>query len=353
MRSMKECVLALVLVFIGGPAHALSQHCVATAAELRTALLATAAGDDVEIRMKTGTYAAGGVPFSIALGSNKHLMLSGGWFGVGSTCTLQLRDPELTVLDGGGNGLVAEVGQLGNSQSASGTLTNFSLADGLTTLGGAGCMVVEFDTGAPSLLMDRLHVTGCGQNGGFGGGLHIRNGGAATVVLRNSLFTDNAAPNGGAVALSSTHQQAVTVLVHNTIAGNTAFNSQAGGGVYLVSNAASAGVVELRNNAIVDNSPADLQSSESGPGFTGFNNAYATAAAGKFTETGSVTGDARFMAAGDFRLASDSPLIDAGAALSPDDAASRDYDHRVRVLGAAPDIGAYETDYAVFADSFE
>lgn len=70
-----------------------------------------------------------------------------------------------------------------------------------------------------------------------------------------------------------------------------------------------------------------------------------------FVEQGSnlVGGDPRFVnaAAGDYRLRADSPAVDAGLLSPPGGLGATDLTGGPRVVGAAPDMGAYELDEAV------
>lgn len=356
---MKHSIAATIPIFalIAGPANALTVKCVATAQGLRNALTDTLDGDDLEIRMEMGVYSTAGMQFEISLNSDKELKLSGGW--TSNLCESQQPDAALTVLHGGNTGYVVHLGMVNISSAPSAILSNFTIADGNGNFAPAGGMFANLDHGTPKLLLDRLRFIG-NDNSGPGGALHIQNRSNGVVELRNSLVTGNSASNGGGVLVGSANANAVTLLVNNTITDNHATNQNSSAGGFAIDlTDPSAGLIELRNNAILGNThgatvtPAEAYAYPTSAGFSSLNNAYAVAPSGQVTETGSLIGPAGFVGNSDFRLTQTSPLVDAGAVLSAEDAASLDLDLRARVVGVAVDIGAYEFDTHLFGNGFE
>jgi hypothetical protein len=360
-RHAVALLLACTCLAATPAAHALTVHCVDTSSKLRNALASTFGGDDIEIRMKSGEYLTTGMRFAVTLYGSQHLEMSGGWSGLADTCTLRMRNAGLTDLDAAGTSQVLDVQVHDSAVAPSAYLHNFSISHGAGLNTQAGGLSVFAGAGTPELVFDRLRIIENSNLGGAGtgGGLRIFNNAAAMVLVRNSLVTGNTADINAGINVSSTHAGALTLIVNNTVTGNhaTGAPTSAAGGVGVSYTDTRLGSVELRNNAIVANTaaglPADANGSALSVGFTGINNAYGTPATGKATSIGSVIGDPGFVSASDPRLQPGSRLIDAGAQLSADDAASRDLQFRLRVLGAAADIGANESDWAVFRGGFE
>ena len=193
--------------------------------------------------------------------------------------------------------------------------------------------------GAEESVLSDCTVTGNEAQGSDGGGVYYCTA-TRCLILGNRAYDDGGGSSDG-------------YLVNCLVAGNE--SGYGGGAAYgtldvctVVSNAAShygGGVYDtdyVLNTVIWDNqAPSDPQWSY---GYYA-NCLTAPLPDGAYDGGGNLTGDPLFVnaAAGDYRLAAASPCINAGAldGYAQDDDAV-DLDARPRVLGSAPDIGAYE-----------
>ncbi|MEM7737751.1 MAG: choice-of-anchor Q domain-containing protein [Deinococcota bacterium] len=233
------------------------------------------------------------------------------------------------------------------------TINNLTIQDGGATGNGGGIF------GAGNVIVINSTITN-NRAGSFGGGIYSE----GDVTIINSALTGNDAFLGGGIFNNGT----VTV-VNSLVARNRVFSGLNGGGIYSVGNvtainstvtgneAASGGsgitsfdIVTLSNSLVLGNDPpASTQINVLRAPILN-NSAYGFAA-------GESTGDAFvgltvadvFVAPvavaallGDYRLAVDSPAIDAG---NNADAAgiTTDLDGNARIQGAAVDMGAYES----------
>ena len=112
--------------------------------------------------------------------------------------------------------------------------------------GAQGGLVVSAENGTPTVLIARIVVRACTDNG-----VSIRNSTGANITLRNSLIADNL--GNAAVAVISSVAAANTYLTNNTIVGNTvmygatsgeAFFSGVGGERFAVRLSGATAVVE-------------------------------------------------------------------------------------------------------------
>lgn len=194
---------------------------------------------------------------------------------------------------------------------------------------------------------------------GYGGGIDLGDGTTATIV--NNVIAENAATDsGGGISLGLAGEATPVVITNNTIVGNRAGGEipngfSFGGGVSVYSDA----VVTLRNNAITGNASAF----EGGGVYFFANNLNRVTyesndydgntpddCAG--VSSNSCSGGQHFLpplyfdeAGGDYRLRSDSPLVDlatgTGAPAEDRLGRSRPVDGDLDAV-SAPDIGAYE-----------
>ena len=170
------------------------------------------------------------------------------------------------------------------------------------------------------------------------------------VIIRNNIIAKNFAqgptdPQGGGLWVATTHTGNIN-LIGNTIYNNQYINqANKGGGVYLY----GGGSAYVYNNIIYDNSAtqgADIYF-EDVTNRVGYNNNYSSMY-GTWTDSGgNLDTDPLFVSIqnNDFRLQPTSPMINAGATAvpTPPGFPSTDYAGNPRVMGPAPDIGAYES----------
>jgi hypothetical protein len=339
---------AVLLLLASMPASALTTLCVGTGTELRQAFgTANLTDDNVDIRVRTGTLLAGGTRFEADLRSGFSTQISGGW---NAGCTLQTRDPTLTVLDAGQSSPLLLISD--DSDPASGS---FGISN-LTMTRGQGCLDIGLQFGTRSVVADRLIIRGCSTTGSGGGAdIHVRPTSTATVMLRNSLIVDNQAGTsggGGGVAVDIENAASSVLLTNNTIVGNRGNSSGAVGGVLRQGGPNVAGTLFLRNNVIVGNScinancgtppvPADLRLTVGDNVLS--NNVYQALAGTSFTATGSIiTSQPGFVSTTDFRPRFDSVLRNGGTNLSNIVTGNQDLLFQARLQEGTIDIGAYE-----------
>lgn len=352
------CLAAIALP--SAPAAA-ATFCVSTPAEFRSAIdAAETNGQNNEIRIRTGIYPTGGMPFEFSTSGNFSFTVTGGWSGGPGQCTTQLRNPALTVFDGGGSGQVMRIANINSTASAQLYAGNFALTGGSVQNGGGGCLGIVQNVGSPTMQVDRIIVTGCSNLGGAGtgGGVRISKSGPGTIVLSNSNVYDNTADRGAGVALSSVSGDGFVRVVGNTIVDNINQSGNGGAGLFHTNVGTPNGIIELRNNAILRNSSssgaaADLLIPNGVPGVSAFRNALSVPSQGPLQiDSNFIVAEPRFIGASNYRLNSASPLRNAGAELSPSESVGRDLDFRPRVAEGVPDVGAYES-APVFISGFE
>jgi sugar lactone lactonase YvrE len=242
------------------------------------------------------------------------------------------------VLSGGGTNRLFTVTNGGNL-----TLRGLTLKDGNAGDSFGGAIFNEFGV----VLVDRCTLTG---NTASTGGAIYSSAGAITqaTTLTQCTLTGNTATfagRGGGSAISN--DAGLTSLEHCTLSGNTAPPSAPGG----IVNALGA-VTSVRNSIIAGNTNGDVANFDGGGAFTSLGgNLIGTGnAVGEFSESSDQTGVAAPLLA---PLAGNdgptqtmaplpwSPALDSGiiSALTP----ATDQRGLPRILGNAPDSGAYES----------
>jgi hypothetical protein len=361
-------VPALLLALLASPGESqAATFCVNSATELLAALNTAAGnGENDTIRVKRGIYlgTSGPVAFNYTSNENFSLTLEGGWFGLTSgTCSIRIDDPEGTVIDAGGPRSVMQLAA-GINSGTSFSVRNLTIRGGRGTASGTGfggLQVIGFPL-LGNITIERV-VFRDNYTEGIGGGLRAFTQGVLRVV--NSLFDDNrcdayfCAADVFAAAPTASAGQPRLLFLGNTVVRTGCngpncnlgqVNIQAGFDFptqYVVGNSVFA------QNAGVDFSVAGGNGSG-----TVRNSRWDTLAGTPQTQIGNLPPGTPpgFVdpAGGDFRLRSDSLLVDAGFAFA--DLPAIDLDGTPRQVGSAVDIGAYE--YApdaglIFRNDFE
>jgi hypothetical protein len=213
-----------------------------------------------------------------------------------------------------------------------GTLSNCLITGCSDTGNGAGGGVFLNKGGRLSRCLITGNTLKGGGAAGKGAGVFLNSGGLVENCLINRNTNNSPAPGGGGVYLT-----AGGVLRNCTISDNSFAGSVGGGGVYCN------GGGTLTNCIISFNSTPSSTSSN----WTGSGSKFAyccTMPTNGLTGAGNIAGDPLFVnrAAGNYRLAWDSPCIDAGTNQSWM-AGALDLDGELRILRRAVDIGAYES----------
>jgi len=342
--------------------------CVASSDAL-TAALATAEGngEDNDIRIRVGTYDVPDAGFHIDLFEGRHsLSVAGGFTDEG--CNERTHAASATVLDGRD---VARPLTIDTSRSSgiadpehAITVSGLTFQHGNDAIVGAlkvsdsGPIYGGIITVEGNAFLD--NATGSGVLEGGPALLAATDGpdfaGGTGLFVRNNLFARNTAPNAPAVFVYSNNHIDVS---NNTFVANVSTDATLDERVTFASFTFSG--IDFSNNVFSGNNPDgtpatfDLHATN----VTDLaDNALIATAGTPRSETGTIDADPRFVDAahGNYRLAADSPLIDAGTDAPAGGAAAFDLDGVARIRGAHIDIGAYEFAPAseqVFADGFD
>ena len=372
MKTQSSFVVPALLVLAAifpRESHA-ATLCVGSADAL-TAALATAEanGEDNEIRIRAGVYEAPVAGFHIDLFEGHHsLSVTGGF--TDESCAERTQAASATVLDGRGavRPLTIETSRSsGIADPDHGiTVARLTFQHGRDAIVGAlkisdsgpiygGIITVEgnafLDNGADSGVLEGGPALLAATDGpDFAGGTGL--------FIRNNLFARNIGPNAPAVFVYSDNHADVS---NNTFVDNVATDTTLDERVTFASFTFSG--IDFSNNVFRGNNAAstpatfDLQATNR----TDLSdNAIAAVAGTPRSESGTIAADPRFVDAahGNYRLADDSPLIDAGTDAPAGGAAESDLDGVARLQGAHLDIGAYELGApvsadAIFADGFD
>jgi hypothetical protein len=336
--------------------------CVASSNGLTVALAtAEANSEDNDIRIRVGAYDAPDAGFHIDLFEGRHSLSVAGGF-TDEACTAQTHAVSATVLDG--RDAVRPL-TIETSRSSGIADPAHSIAvSGLTFRHGSDALVgaLKISDSGPiyggiitvegNAFLDNTTAIGVPEGGpallaatdgpDFAGGTGL--------FVRNNLFARNVASNAPAVFVYSDNHIDVS---NNTFVGNVSTDTTLDERVTFASFTFSG--IDFSNNVFSDNNPAatpatfDLRATN----VTDLvDNAIVATAGTPRSETGTIASDPRFIDAanGDYRLAVDSPLVDAGIDTPAGGVAAFDLDGVARIQGARIDIGAYEAAVPTSAD---
>jgi parallel beta-helix repeat protein len=323
--------LALVAVL---PAQALAtQFCINTQSEFVAALeTAKANGQNDALRVVAGTYTLTTNLVMITHEANA-IAISGGW---NASCSLQ--NGGNTTLDGDATHWILFLYSYAASPM---TITDLAFVGGKISGGsnsGAGLSVQS----QGSIQIERNEFI-ANESSYSTGGLYAGSGG--TLTVRNNLLLANTAPYFGAAQLVGNGAEAI--VTGNTIVGNTATNASASGGIHI----GGSGHFTLSNNLIYFNTHIDLDNGATGTVLAcndiGPVSGLAVSTGGTF---GNMDVDPEFVP-GLFsvRLASSSPLVNAGTNTPAGGLGIYDAGGDPRLQAGHVDIGAYETDVLFYS----
>lgn len=310
--------LATLLFLLGaGHAQAAISYCVGTTAELDAALAVatTPVGQTVVIKLKQGTYHVGASSMLLHWHEFNAMQWLGGY---NADCSERSVRASNTVIDG--DGVHMEGRRMHGDLKIEGLRFQHIASDSLF-----------FDTWDDSEDVDFLVYGNEFLGIGFFAGCYDCDG--VHVQFVNNLVTS--APADGFGALYGYSDDVYVYLANNTIVGS------GGRGAYLESD----GVNTFANNIVWGNPTRDFWvdgDTDGNPGSARYydnlyGNRYGNEGSGSY---GTLHDDPLFVSASNFRLQTGSPGINSGATVNP--SASVDLDGRPRVIGSAPDRGAYE-----------
>lgn len=318
LRKVSRFALFVLLLAFGwaGRAEAAISYCVGTVAELDAALVVatTPVDQTVVIKLKQGTYHVGGSYLAHWHEYNAMQWL-GGW---NADCSARTLRASNTVVDGDG-GHFEGLRMHGDLK-----------VEGLRFRNVAGDSLF-LDTYDDSEDVDFLIFGNEFLGIGVFAGCYDCDG--VHVLFVNNLVTS--ARTDGFTALYGYSSDVYVYLANNTIVGS------GGRGVYVESD----GVNTLANNVVWNNPRRDIWIEGDTDGNPGSARYYDNLYGSRYGDEGSgsygtLHDDPLFVSASNFRLQTSSPGINSGATVNP--SASVDLDGRPRVIGSAPDRGAYE-----------
>ena len=380
--------LSLCVFFPGAVALAADRDvCPAcTYTTIQSAIDATSVGD--RVRVATGTY-------NEHLSISSSLTLSGGW---DAGFTRQSGDPSATIVDSGDtyrgiymnppdgtditvesltiqHGRTDEVGIWGAGLYVNAwdtldvTIRNVVVQDCKSSLSAAGGLNFVTFGGSLSVKVENLV---CRRNwaNAVGGGLAITANddsqvpGNVQVTITNSVFYGNTADKlyGGAVFISAqSKSRAEVTILNSTITGNTSNDTyQGGGGIYVADDTdpQTKVVLQVYNSILYGNTAtpgADLVINTQGlesrtdvffSDMSDVNDVKGTYNTGNNLATAPMFVN---VPGNDYRLQRGSPAINTGtkAVPNPPGLPPKDSQGFPRVMGPAPDLGAYEYRYGI------
>ena len=366
-RFIAPALLALATLFSVDAQAAM--FCVGSADALTVALAAAEAnGEDNDIRIRTGAYDAPDAGFHIDLLEGRHSLSVAGGF-TDEACTGRTRAASATVLDGRNavrpltietshsSGIAdAEhsivVSGLTFQHGSDATVSGLKISDSGPIYGGIvlieGNAFLDNATTTGSLFQGGAALSAATDGPDFAGGTGL--------FVRNNLFARNSGQTAPAVFVYSDNHIDVS---NNTFVGNVSTDATLDERLTFASFTFSG--IDFSNNIFRDNNPGGTEATFDlhATNVTDLvDNVLVATTGAPRSEVGTIDADPRFAdpANGNFRLAADSPLIDAGTDTPAGGTAEFDLDGFARIRGAHIDIGAYEFEAAaeqIFADGFD
>lgn len=295
-------------------------------------------GQDDVIRLVGGTYAlTAGLAMMTA--ETNTLDISGGW---NADCTQQTGGT--TVLDGQGQFLVLS---LESTVASDIHVSRIDFSNGYRPSVNADAAAGLVVRSLGNLLIEQNLLVLNQHDGSYTGGLYAYVGGAGTLTVRNNLFFGNSSPHAvGAADLYANGGGEAYVNGNTAVANQMTANGETGG-IFLRGTAH----FTLANNILWNNTGGDLYIGVTGG--TLLRNDDIGVLAGFAAEPGSAGNlDVDPVFAGgpfNFRLASRSPLVNAGLDAPPGGAGTWDAAGAPRLQLPHLDIGAFETDVIFYS----
>jgi hypothetical protein len=357
-RTAFRSLLALGLLGLAAPGHAITTFCVHDAQELSDAIAAVGLGDTpVVINVRKGTYDASASSNSFYLPmthSNQLVGISGGWSGDNGACTTHSNDASGTVIVGAADRRPVWINTDPTNTHTNNTVyvSDLTLRNP-TGLGYGVCLNATVSTGS-SLTLERLRLEQCVSQNGSSASAALSNSGQ--LVLRNIVVRDGQAAGANGGIGVTTKSGGTSRLSQLSITGTSSGLASAPANGLDVSHPSNDGSTTNVSNSVVWGNATDFDTKDVkviGAGIHFSRVHYGSLGGTPASNNTPGTGDPGFVAPGDPHLRSNSILIDSGIASPDGGTGSYDADGKTRLQGVAVDVGAYEWSDKIFASSFE
>ena len=323
--------------------------CVTNATDLQTALNdATGRTSTTFIEMARGTYNVTTQVVFYALSAGQgQLDITGGY---SSDCSTQIKNPALTILDGGGATEVLRLLSAGGLSVRYLTIQHGFLS-GNTGSSNAG-LYVSSENG--SVFVDyNIIRNNVGTDSSGLSAVILDSDATSTLHVDGNLIVGNTASflfGAGAIINDGTGNSYIT---NNTVADNISQSTGPGavGGLEIKP---GTGATTLSNNIFWGNITTDMYLYSS-PLFANndYETSYPSGVGPASGSAGNVDVDPQFVSATDYHLQASSPLLGAGT-LTPDGGLPTiDIEGHPRSYNSLVDMGAYERGDEIYGDSFD
>jgi hypothetical protein len=335
MRSNLRAAFAAIVCLCASTRLDAAVFCVKDTPALNAAMtIAQSNGEDDVIQMQAGVFTPSAPSFMYQSDEAHSLTIAGGYFTLPemAACAYQLPGAGFTIIDGGASKAALYIDATAAESSIS--VSNLTVRNALSSSLVPALRLV----GAGAVTLDNV-VVRASQADSYVAQISSTN---SQAQVRNCAFVDNAslAPDAKAVLVSANAGVTPAVVFdNNTVAGNLGMAGALLGG---------SGDMTIANNVLWNNGGTDLILAGNGNAELSSND-YGTRSGSSNSDVDAMHVDPGFIAPGDFRLRSDSPLRDAGDNAAIGGIGSWDAEGGERVVYGVVDRGAYEVSDIIFA----
>lgn len=321
--------IALSLLTIGSPLLHAADFCVGTVTALNAALVTSVFAGGAHIMLQQGTYHVGGSYFMgehIQVGS---INMEGGY---NSDCSARTRDPDNTIIDGDSIYTFQVMVVSGHASIDAVRFQHFNTFGGSLT-------IQHQDTDGQNTTISASEFLSMGF-------AEFRIGAGSAITRVVDTLVANAPGEGIYLSYEDYGNSpfepvdsVVTILTNDTVVGSGDY------GVLVE----SAGTTTIANTIAWNNVHRDIFLDRGDSGTTAMpaiflSDTYATLYGSEAVgSTGTQHADPQFVGGNDFHLQNTSPAINSGSLLVPGGLSYTDIQGNPRVVGSAPDRGAYES----------